>query len=199
MEDDAHSFWLYTACGLVHIGRPELDGLAAAVERDKDTKHNLQATVFDTSDGVRSLSSGGHFSPQVAKSSDGKLWFLPWDGVSVVDPRHLPFNRVPPPVHVEQFIADHKTYDATSAGSGRLRLPPLVRDLEIDYTALSLAAPDTTVCRVCASALSWWGGKLVFKSELNSGTEAELTIPASIAYAKSPIARRWMSSEKGTG
>jgi signal transduction histidine kinase/ligand-binding sensor domain-containing protein len=142
MEDDAHSFWLYTACGLVRIGRPELDGLAAAVERDKDTKQNLQATVFDISDGVRSLSSGGHFSPQVAKSSDGKLWFLPWDGVSVVDPRHLPFNKLPPPVHIEQFIADHKTYDVASAGSGRLRLPPRVRDLQIDYTALSLAAPD---------------------------------------------------------
>jgi len=34
------------------------------------------------------------------------------------------------------------------------------------------------------------GGKLAVWSELNSGTEAELTIPASIAYAKSPAARR---------
>jgi signal transduction histidine kinase len=34
------------------------------------------------------------------------------------------------------------------------------------------------------------GGKLALWSELNSGTEAELTIPASIAYAKSSAARR---------
>jgi hypothetical protein len=31
-------------------------------------------------------------SAGVAKSADGKLWFLPLEGVSVIDPRHLPFN-----------------------------------------------------------------------------------------------------------
>ena len=36
------------------------------------------------------------------------------------------------------------------------------------------------------------GGKLVVWSELNSGTEAELSIPASVAYAKSSVARRRM-------
>jgi signal transduction histidine kinase len=42
------------------------------------------------------------------------------------------------------------------------------------------------------------GGKLAVWSEIDSGTETELTIPASIAYAKSPAVRRWMSSGKGT-
>src|SRR5262249_48425994 len=79
--------------------------------------------------------------PQVARSSDGRLWFLPFDGVSIVDPRHLPFNKLPPPVHVEQVIVDHKTYDSASPPNGVLPLPPLVRDLQIDYTALSLARP----------------------------------------------------------
>jgi signal transduction histidine kinase len=36
------------------------------------------------------------------------------------------------------------------------------------------------------------GGKLAMWSELESGTEAELTIPASVAYAKSSVSRRWM-------
>ena len=43
------------------------------------------------------------------------------------------------------------------------------------------------------------GGKLTLWSELNSGTETELTIPASVAYSKSAGARRLMSSGKGTG
>jgi signal transduction histidine kinase/ligand-binding sensor domain-containing protein len=138
MEDDAHSFWLYTACGLVRVTRPELDAWASAVDQNKDTKPPIHVMVFDSSDGVRSLAVSGHFSPQVAKSTDGKLWFLPWDGVSIVDPRHLPFNKLPPPVHIEQITADRKTYDATS----QMRLPPLIHDLEIDYTALSLVAPE---------------------------------------------------------
>jgi signal transduction histidine kinase len=73
------------------------------------------------------------------------LWFLPWDGVSVVDPRHLPVNKRPPPVHVEQIIADRKTYWENlygEASSSPPKLPPLVRDLTIDYTALSLVAPE---------------------------------------------------------
>jgi signal transduction histidine kinase len=41
-------------------------------------------------------------------------------------------------------------------------------------------------------------GKLAVWSKLDSGTEAELTIPASIAYAKSPAGNRSMSSGKGT-
>ena len=36
MEDDVHSFWLYTTCGLLQIARSELDAWAGAVETDKD-------------------------------------------------------------------------------------------------------------------------------------------------------------------
>jgi len=138
IQDNDHSFWLFTPCGLVRIARSELDAWAAAVDQNKDTKPTIQPTVFDSFDGVRSDMGGAHYSPQVARTPDGRIWFLPWDGVSVVDPKNLHFNKLPPPVHVEQVIADHKTYDATSL----MRLPPLVRDLEIDYTALSLVAPE---------------------------------------------------------
>src|SRR6266496_1879490 len=142
MEDDAHSFWLYMACGLVRIEAPELKAWATAVDKDKDAKRTIQATFLDSSDGVRIMARASGYSPQIAKSSDGKLWFTGYDGVNVVDPNHLPFNRLLPPVHVEQIIADRKTYDTTSDSGGQLRLPPLSRDLEIDYTALSLVAPE---------------------------------------------------------
>ncbi len=143
MEDNLHSIWLYTACGLMRITQAELDEIATAVDQNKDASRTIRETVFDSTDGVRILASGGHYSPQVAKSSDGKLWFLPWDGVSVVDPQHLSLNSLPPPVHVEQITADRKTYDA----SGQVLLPPLIRDLQIDYTALSLVAPEKILFR----------------------------------------------------
>ena len=83
----------------------------------------------------------------VAKTADGKIWFLPCDGVSVIDPRHLPFNKLPPPVHIEQITADRKTYWQNLSGDVPLRLPPQMRDLEIDYTALSLVAPEKVLFR----------------------------------------------------
>jgi len=138
-EDDDHSFWVYMSCGLVRVARSDLDAWGASPDRRIDT------AVFNTSDGVRNMAAAPSFSPKVAKSSDGRLWFTNYDGVSVVDPHRLPFNKLPPPVHVEQIAADGKTYWQNSLGdasSSHPRLPPLVRDLTIDYTALSLVVPE---------------------------------------------------------
>src|SRR5260370_15706282 len=147
MEDNDHSMWVYTACGLVRIGRSELDAWAAAVDQRQDATLPIRVTVFDSSDGVKSLSNPGHYHPQVAKTPDGKLWFLPWDGVSVIDPHHIPFNKLPPSVHIEQIAANHKSYPVTSDANGNVRLPPLIRDLQIDYTALSFVAPEKLLFR----------------------------------------------------
>ncbi|HKR85587.1 MAG TPA: two-component regulator propeller domain-containing protein [Terriglobales bacterium] len=142
VEDDDHSVWLYTACGLVRIARPELDAWAAAMEEDGDAKPIIHVTVFDSSDGVRILPTATHYNPKVSKSADGKLWFAGVDGVMVVDPRHLGFNELPPPISIEQLVVDRTIYTTISNGKDPLQLPKLVRDLQIDYTALSLAAPE---------------------------------------------------------
>jgi ligand-binding sensor domain-containing protein/signal transduction histidine kinase len=139
IEDNAHAFWLYMACGLVRVARAELDGWTAAVDRDHDVNHAVHATVFDSSDGVTIRPIAAGYSPQVAKASDGRLWFPTSDGISVVDPGHIPFNSLPPPVQIEQIIADHRTYDVASDA---VHLPALTRDLQIDYTALSLVASE---------------------------------------------------------
>ena len=142
IEDDDGSFWLYTTCGLVRISRTEMDAWIA------DPKHRIQSTVWDATDGVRLRSSAASaYGPRVAKSTDGKLWFVTGEGVQIVDPRHLPFNELAPPVHIEQVTADRKIYDVSSPGTGGVHLPPLVRDLEIDYTALSVVAPEKDLFR----------------------------------------------------
>ena len=139
MQDDAHSFWLYMACGLVRIEKTQMDAWVA------DPKRSVQNTLFDSSDGVRSRALTTGYTPLVAKTPDGKLWFLPLDGVSVIDPHHLSVNQLQPPVHIEQVTADRKTYWQNFSGdasSSYPKLPPLVRDLTIDYTALSFVAPE---------------------------------------------------------
>jgi signal transduction histidine kinase/ligand-binding sensor domain-containing protein len=137
IEDDVQSAWLMTACGLVRVARTELNAWAAG---GNNATWKIHPTAFDSSDGVNTEAIAGAQTPHVAKSPDGKLWFHNVDGVGVVDPRHLLFNKLPPPVHIEQITADRKTYDTGS--NPNPRLPPLVRDLVIDYTALSLAAPE---------------------------------------------------------
>ena len=138
MEDDDQSVWLYLSCGLVRIGQSELDAWAS------HPKQTIQVAVFDSSDGVSNHRFTGGYSPLVAKSADGKLWFVQSAGVSVIDPHHLPFNKLPPPVHIGQITADDKTYDAKNG----MRLPARVRNLAIDYTALSLVVPEKMRFRV---------------------------------------------------
>ncbi len=142
IEDDAHDYWIRTACGLVRIAGSELGAWVASVDRGEARQPPLSVAVFDSADGVTDASSVATFTPHVAKSADGRLWFATQDGLSFVDPRHLLRNTLRPPVHIEQVIADRKPYAPNPDAAVLLRLPPLVRDLEIDYTALSFAAPE---------------------------------------------------------
>ncbi len=139
IEDDDHSFWLYTACGVVRIKRTEVDAWIA------DPKHRVETTVWDAADGVRLRSSASsEYGPRVAKGTDGKIWFLTGEGIQVVDPRHLAVNKLPPPVRIEQIVADRKIYWQNLPGVpvSNMRLPARTHDLQIDYTALSLVAPE---------------------------------------------------------
>src|ERR1017187_445813 len=65
------------------------------------------------------------------------------EGLATVDPHHLAFNKLPPPVHIEQIIADHTTYwqNLPGATASRVHLPARTRDLPIDYTPLRPTSP----------------------------------------------------------
>jgi signal transduction histidine kinase/ligand-binding sensor domain-containing protein len=133
IEDNDRSLWLYTACGLVRITSADLDAWIA------DPKRSVGTTVWDSADGVRLRSSAAsEFGPRVAKSANGKLWFLTGEGIQVVDPHRLVFNGVPPPVHIERLEADGKQVPLAQG----VHLPASVRDVSLEYTALSLVAPE---------------------------------------------------------
>ena len=132
IEDHDHSLWLYMSCGLVRIVRSELNAWQI------NSKRSIGTSVFDSYDGVRTRALAGAHSRLVTESPDGKIWISSPDGVSVIDPRRLPFNKAPPPVHIEQITADGRTFNAVRG----LRLPPRVRDLIVEYTALSLVVPE---------------------------------------------------------
>jgi len=140
LRDEAGAMWVYTACGIALIARTELAKWTAALDHDHRA-HSIGLTVFGYADGVISSDLISGLSPHVTKSPDGRLEFATPSGVGVVDPGHLHANPLPPPVKVEQIIAERKAYGASSL-SIPLRLPPRLRDLEVDYTALSLVAPE---------------------------------------------------------
>ena len=132
VEDNDGALWLYTACGLVRITRSDLAAWSA------DPRRKPGVRLFDASDGMRARPISIGYFRRAAKSNDDRLWFAVMDGVVVVDPRHLPQNRVAPPVQIELITADRAVYPIHAS----LTLPPLTKELQIDYTALSFVAPE---------------------------------------------------------
>jgi PAS domain S-box-containing protein len=172
-EDDEGSIWAGTSgpsdgklCEIRNGGvrcHPEMGGVGRGVfGLHKDSKGNLWVQLetgvwrwrpgppqFYAVPGLLNGRSQGMADGEDAKSGDGKLWFISPDGISVVDPHQIPINKIPPPVHIENVAADRKEYRENLSGDSptNLRLPPLVRELEIDYTALSLVAPEKVLFR----------------------------------------------------
>jgi PAS domain S-box-containing protein len=131
---DQNNYWLYTRCGLVGTSSTQIQqwwGHPSVL---------LKVNIIDQSDGVQP--GEAPFSPQASRSPDGKLWFANNSVLQMFDPAHTKKNLVPPLVHVEQVTADRNAYNTNLDRAGPLRLPPLIRDLEIDYTALSFVAPE---------------------------------------------------------
>ena len=138
MPDDHGALWMHTSCGLMQIGR---DDLAAWIA---NPSHKVVPKLWGAADGVPLLAfTPAYFNPPVAKGPDGKLWFVSGADLQVIDPDHLPYNPLPPPVHIEALVADQKPYPVTRD----LDLPPLVRDVTIAFAALSLVDPKTTRIR----------------------------------------------------
>ena len=130
IKDNYGSFWLYGRCGLLRVPASDYETWL------KSPEAALSVKTFDALDGSQPGYEPGQ--PEVSKSADGRLWFASSNIVQMIDPSRTYTNVIPPPVFIEGVIADRKNY---LPGVG-LRLPPLTRDLEIDYTALSFVVPQ---------------------------------------------------------
>jgi signal transduction histidine kinase len=129
VEDDHATVWLATPCGLLGLSSEEVN------EWWRNPGITVHPRILDSFDGWEP----GEVSFQpAARAADGRLWFANQSAVQVVDPDRLPHNTLRPPVQIEGIVADRRDFPVQAG----LRLPPLTRDLQISYTALSLVAPQ---------------------------------------------------------
>jgi signal transduction histidine kinase/ligand-binding sensor domain-containing protein len=132
LEDSDHFWWLATDTGVLRARATDLDH---ALE---DSSYSVPSETFNLLDGMPGLPSKGFPRPLIARTADGRVWFVNSNGLSFVDPRRIPGNTVPPPVVIET-VAVNGTRMPTDEG---IELEHTRNDLEIDYTALSLSIPE---------------------------------------------------------
>lgn len=133
--DDHGDLWLAQKCGIVKIAR------ASLLSWIKNPEAKVSTLTLNEFDGVQVGYT--NFGPAASRGIDNRLWFVNGSTVQMFDPGNLHLNSVPPPVHIEQLLADHKVVSRAS----NMRLPPLTRDLEFDYTALSFVMPQRVMFR----------------------------------------------------
>lgn len=99
----------------------------------------LKVMHYGAQDGMRVAQCFADTAQAVARTSDGVLWFATMKGLVRVDPRRLAANPVAPPVVIEEVRVDGV---AIAAGREGFDIAPGRYRVEIQYTGLSLTAPE---------------------------------------------------------
>ena len=132
VEGDDSNLWMGCSRGVFRVSKKELTEFAAGKTK------SVESVPYGLTHGLRStVATVGH-QPGAYKATDGSIWFAMTGGLSVVDPRQIVHNVLPPPVHIEEVSIDQRTFalnQVAEAAPGR-------GELAFRYTALSLVAPE---------------------------------------------------------
>src|SRR5207253_1708983 len=108
LEDDFGYFWMSCRTGIFRVSKKEFD------ELDQGKVKGLTCIAFGKADGLASVQCNGVAKPAGWKGKDGRLWFPTIRGVLAVESR-IKTNDKPPPVFIEEVLADKKPAVSGSA------------------------------------------------------------------------------------
>jgi signal transduction histidine kinase/ligand-binding sensor domain-containing protein len=133
LEDSYDRLWFTGFFGIAAIEKKSLTEWAA------ERHQRLNPSVYRSSDALQVWTVGRIF-PNAVRSTDGHLWFSMADGLSEVTPLNPGASHGPKfPVVIEDVTIDRVSHSQ----SGRIRIPPGARSIELRYTALILSSPET--------------------------------------------------------
>ena len=123
--------WLNGNRGVVHMTAEAL------TDAFRQPWAKLRYELYDVHDGLPGYAQQNEDATAIA-GADGRLWFASNHGVAWMDPVHSPRNLLAPEVVIRSLQVDGRNYSTV----GFTQLPKESQSLRIDYTALSLVAPD---------------------------------------------------------
>lgn len=133
VEDDFGWLWMTCSKGVFRVRKQNLDDF------DHKSIPAVTSIAYGHDDGMESILCGSG-KPGAWKTRDGELWFPTGQGLVAFDPRLLKINRTPPPVYIEDMMADK--HSLLSSLSSEVRVPPGRGELEFHYTAPSFQRPE---------------------------------------------------------
>ena len=132
VEDDHGSLWMTCSKGAFRVSKRELNDFAEGRVR------SVTSSVYGLEHGlISTVGTVGHASGAY-KSRDGRIWMAWTIGLSVVDPRAISINTLPPPVRIEDATIDGHVFGRGQQAEAQ----PGRGDLAFRYTGLSFLAPE---------------------------------------------------------
>jgi signal transduction histidine kinase/CheY-like chemotaxis protein/HPt (histidine-containing phosphotransfer) domain-containing protein len=130
-EDAAGDLWVSCNLGIFRLRKADVESFLARRIRV------LPVLSFGPGDGFENAEGRGGTQPGALVLADGRILFPMMSDVAVLRPGSLRLNSLPPPVKVQELVADGRSLPV----SAEVRLEPEERDLEVRYTALSFLSP----------------------------------------------------------
>jgi signal transduction histidine kinase/ligand-binding sensor domain-containing protein len=181
VADDRGWLWLGADHGIFKIRQQEFDDVVAG------RTSRLHPIHYGSSDGLPSLQANFGVSPGAIRSRDGRIWLPMSTALAVADPERVRPDLAPPTVLLKRIIVDDQTRAFYSGAAPMenvidlrnpprdLRLPAGYRRLEIEFTALTFAAPENVTFQYRLDGLD------------DSWTES--TLRRSVIYSRLPAGR----------
>lgn len=148
LDDGQGRLWIGSHQGIFRVVKAALHAFA------EGKAASVPCLGYGLSDGLPTLESSGNYQPSSWRGRDGRLWFTTTKGVVSVHPREMTESRPPPPVVIEEVLADGEplkisrgrrapaTESPEGASQGQaslsVEIPPGRRGVEFRFAGLSL-------------------------------------------------------------
>lgn len=138
MSDNNGSLWMASGHGIFRVRQRALYEVAAK------QAGRVVAIVFGRNESLPNVQGSYGYGPSAARGRDGNVWFATRSGIIAVNVDRVLPNSIPPVVLIERVLVDGKPL-VWKRGMTGLRLPPEHRSIEVEFTALSYAAPESVL------------------------------------------------------
>src|SRR6185312_2963441 len=137
IEDDGRgNFWISSHNGIFCVAKKSLADCADNVTT------NLVCLTYGKGEGMPSLECSGGLQPAACKLPDGRIGSSPSRGLVIVDPANTKINQLPPPVVIEEIVANGHVLARNPPADTPLKIPPGQQRVEFHFTGLSFVAPE---------------------------------------------------------
>ncbi|MCK4765334.1 MAG: helix-turn-helix domain-containing protein [Candidatus Aminicenantes bacterium] len=135
IEDEQGNFWISSDSGVLKVSRGNLDAFAAG------QTSGIDCTAFGLADGLKSVECSDSAVNSALQTVDGKIWFATKKGVSVIEPRKIKINKLPPPVIIESILCNSETIPR-QLWTGNFKIKGNKKNrLVFSFTATTFIAP----------------------------------------------------------